>query len=103
MEDEELKKICAKAIEKWGASKQLNMIIEECAELQKAVSKYIRYEHNGVWRLKTVEELADVSIMLEQAIQMLTTKEEFLRIRKEKLERLKTIIESDNPNRGLKP
>ncbi len=96
-----MKQICAKAIEKWGANKQLNMITEECAELIKAISKYQRYEHNGVWRLKAVEELADVSIMLEQGIQMLTTVEEFERIRNEKLERLKSILESDNPNRGI--
>lgn len=96
-----MEEICRKAIEKWGAGKQLNMIIEECAELQKAISKYIRYEHNEVWRLKAVEELADVEIMLEQGKQMLTTPDEFKRIKEDKLARLEAIMKDDNPKRKL--
>lgn len=97
-----MKETCRKAIGKWGAGKQLNMIIEECAELQKAISKYIRYEHNGVWRLKAVEELVDVQIMIEQGKQMLTTDEEFNRIMADKLARLESVISDDDPNRKLK-
>ncbi|MDD3906499.1 MAG: antitoxin [Candidatus Omnitrophica bacterium] len=97
-----MKDTCKAAIEKWGANKQLNMVIEECAELIKAISKYQRYEHNGVWRLKAMEELADVSIMVEQGIMMLGTPAEFDRIRQEKIERLKTLIaDRDDPERGL--
>ena len=78
------------------------MVIEECAELIKAVAKYRRYEHNGVWRLKAVEEMVDVHIMLQQAILMLSTDEEFNRMKEEKLVRLKTLMNSDDPERGLK-
>lgn len=95
--DKNMKEICKKAIEKWGTTKQLNMIIEECSELIKAISKYQRYKHkhNEEWRLKAVEEIVDVQIMIEQGKLMLTTEEEFEQIRYEKLARLKTLIESD--------
>jgi len=62
--EEELYK---KAIEKWGIQLQFIMLIEECAEVQKEVTKLLR---KGVsdkeLPIKLMEEIADVEIMLEQ-------------------------------------
>ena len=50
-----------KAIEKFGATEQENLAIEECSELIQAVShKHRGREHN------IAEEIADVEIMLDQ-------------------------------------
>ena len=50
-----------RAFHKWGANDQLNMVIEECAELIHAISKYRRGKPNSL-----LDEMADVEIMLEQ-------------------------------------
>jgi hypothetical protein len=52
-----------KAIEKWGAEKQIIVAIEELSELQKALCKHLRGED---WTENIIEECADVLIMLEQ-------------------------------------
>ena len=53
-------------IQKYGESKQLDIAIEECSELIKAISKYKR-EPEDPSRIKSIaEEEADVRIMLEQ-------------------------------------
>ena len=62
-------KLLEQMIQKYGESKQLNVLKEECAELIKAVSKYEREENeeNIKMRIKSIaEEEADVRIMLEQ-------------------------------------
>jgi hypothetical protein len=62
-------KLLEQMIQKYGESKQLNVLKEECAELIKAVSKYEREENeeNIKMRIKSVaEEEADLRIMLEQ-------------------------------------
>ena len=58
-----------KAIDKWGKEAQVDMIIEECAELILALQKLRRADDEDydlcicdVW-----EEIADVEIMLGQA------------------------------------
>jgi NTP pyrophosphatase (non-canonical NTP hydrolase) len=51
------------AIEKWGASIQLIMCIEEMSELTKEISKYFRGKDN---KKDLIEEMGDVYIMLEQ-------------------------------------
>lgn len=60
-------------VETYGKEPQVDMAIEECAELQKALLKYRRKERAGatneeITKLKAdiVDELADVSIMVEQ-------------------------------------
>lgn len=53
------------AIETYGNDKQTDMMIEEMSELTKALLKYRRNPHDD--ELTNIrEELADVSIMLEQ-------------------------------------
>jgi predicted ribosome-associated RNA-binding protein Tma20 len=62
-------KLLEQMIQKYGESKQLNILKEECAELIKAVSKYEREEKADdiPMRIKSVaEEEADLRIMLEQ-------------------------------------
>lgn len=56
------------AIEKWGVALQLDMVIEEMSELTKEICKIKR----GRGSLSdTIDEIADVSIMLEQLIVMM--------------------------------
>lgn len=50
------------AINKWGAESQINMLVEECAELIVGINKYRRTGSDNL-----LEEIADVEIMLEQA------------------------------------
>lgn len=62
---QELKKIA----KHYGYGAQSNQLIEECAELIQAVSKYRRAKgrrSEGLAFENLVEEIADVEIMLEQ-------------------------------------
>ena len=56
--DERIKKIA----DYYGKESQLDILQEECAELVQAISKYRR---GGSFKL-TLEEIADVEIMIEQ-------------------------------------
>lgn len=53
------------AILEWGTERQKGMIIEECAELIDAVCKY---ERGRADQKDILSELADVQIMIEQAL-----------------------------------
>jgi NTP pyrophosphatase (non-canonical NTP hydrolase) len=57
------KEILYKALEKWGITMQIMMLVEEMAELTKEICKNFRGENN---RLEMLDEICDVSIMLEQ-------------------------------------
>ena len=55
------KEVCKKAVNYYGDESQKQLAQEECAELIQAISKNIRgLKHN------VEEEIADVTIMLEQ-------------------------------------
>lgn len=54
------------AIKKWGEDSQIDMIVEECAELIKAIQK-MRRNKSPEAHQAVLEELADVRIMVEQA------------------------------------
>ena len=60
--------IYTSAYKKWGPEAQLDMIVEECAELIKAVTKYKRADKATLDKAieNLVDELADVEIMIEQ-------------------------------------
>ena len=68
MLNERNKSLCWRVLAKYGCEHQLNMVIEECAELQKAVCKIIRDnghitdEHDENLR----EELVDVMVVCQQ-------------------------------------
>ena len=85
--------IYKKAWEKWPQLQWL-MVIEECAELQKAVSKYIRHGANSVTVNKIADEVADVEIMCEQIRSLSPENSELItRFKKYKLERLEKMLD----------
>ena len=53
----------------YGMESQIDIMQEECAELVQAVSKYKRGKDNDFSHL--IEEMADVSIMIEQVLYLL--------------------------------
>lgn len=88
--------IYAKCTELWGVNTQVDMCIEEMAELTQALCKAKRNKRPVGWLTSVLEEIADVSIMLEQMISIF---EGDIAIPKEigrKLERLERRIENEN-------
>lgn len=66
-----MKDIYQRSLDKWGEDLQIDMMIEECAELIQALSKYKRAMNQGHCITETIygpiyNELADVQIMLRQ-------------------------------------
>lgn len=84
METFEKKELYSQVIEKWGIDAQLWMVVEECSELSNAIAKYKRGREVPS---AILEELADVSIMVEQ-IACYFCEEEFNSIKEAKLQRL---------------
>lgn len=76
--------ILEKAIKKYGINNQTWMIVEECAELLDALSKFKRCR---VQYTDIITELADVSIMVEQ-LAIYYGWDEFVAERRKKLDRL---------------
>lgn len=70
----EQKQKCIRICEHYGIESQKGILTEECAELIQAVSKLTRAEKSGKVFDKTqamldmVEEMADVTIMIEQIL-----------------------------------
>ena len=68
MLNDQNKMLCWEVLAKHGCENQMNMVIEECAELQKAVCKihrddgHITDEHDENFR----EELVDVMVVIQQ-------------------------------------
>lgn len=60
----EKQKLYAHVLKKWGIETQMDMVIEECAELIQAIQhiKRGRFDQHA----NLYEELADVDIMIEQ-------------------------------------
>jgi len=50
----------------YGKQAQAGMAMEECAELIQAVNKCLRYPDNAYKIADLLEEMADVTIMIEQ-------------------------------------
>lgn len=83
------------ATEKWGKEAQIDIAMEECAELILAISKLKRTNFTDADKISHVlEEMADVRIMLDQLILLLgdNSKEVENLYRKNKIERLKQRI-----------
>lgn len=78
-------KICRVALEKWGAQKQTTKLFEEMAELQKELCKNTFGSDN---QDQIAEEIADVTIMLEQMILLHDCEQKVIAWRKYKLTRL---------------
>lgn len=68
MLNDQNKKMCWEVLAKFGCEHQMNMVIEECSELQKAVCKIYRDDghitdaHDENFR----EELVDVIVVCQQ-------------------------------------
>jgi NTP pyrophosphatase (non-canonical NTP hydrolase) len=76
------------AVEMWGTDAQLWMLVEECGELIKAVSKMHRASSDQHEAIKAfVDELVDVSVMVDQW-KLEVGKETFDRARDLKMRRL---------------
>ena len=88
-----------KNAEHYGYEAQSNQLVEECAELIQAVSKYRRAAAKGedeklIALGNLIEEIADVEIMLEQIKHLLKIPEEDLLAYKQfKINRTKERIE----------
>lgn len=77
------------AIEKYGANHQMMMCIEEMSELTKELCKNMRGKNN---RENIAEEIADVTIMLEQMKILFQCDIDVCWWMKEKLDRLERRI-----------
>ena len=77
------------AVKEWGTESQLDMVIEECAELIDAIQKWRRHRVESV---KVLEEAVDVELCLEQLKLMLDAPVLFENIRIEKLGRLEKLL-----------
>ena len=95
------KQIFKRAIEHYGMNDQCQVACEECAELIKALSKYHRvtkhqaYDKRKIQRCMNniVEEVADVSIMIDQIKLMYGISEKSVNaVRAEKVERLRKAL-----------
>ena len=73
MINEILEKDLIEIADKLGYEKQSMQLIEEMAELTQAINKYRRYNDTKEL-LNLIEELADVNIVLEQVIYLLSKK-----------------------------
>lgn len=82
------KRVYKKAIKVFGRDPQIVAAIEEMGELTQALARYLNGKSDNV-----EEELADVSIMLEQ-LQLLFDKRKIKKIKKQKLERLETMLDN---------
>lgn len=83
-----------KIIKHYGTEKQLDMVVEECAELIQAISKFKRKGVECVDNL--IEEIADVEIMLTQLKLIFNCKCEVAHIFNEKIKRQLERIENES-------
>lgn len=91
MEKDERLNLYRQAIEKWGLSLQLGMLMEECAELIQATHKEMR-EESPENLMSMASEIADVEIMIEQLtshFKWQCTREDIEQHKEKKLQRLK--------------
>lgn len=82
--------VFAGALEKFGKKAQIDMVMEEMAELQKELCKNLRGEKN---KSDIAEEIADVSIMLDQMMILFKAEKDVGRWRRFKVNRLMAHLE----------
>lgn len=95
------KQIINEAIRHYGVNNQLIVSLEELAELQKEICKFLRGENN---RDHLIEELVDSQIMIEQLIEIFEiTRDEIFINRMNKLQRLEgRIIDERKKYKAIK-
>ena len=84
------KELMHMALQEWGTQSQLDMVIEECAELIDAIQKWRRHR---IGVSKVLEEAVDVELCLEQLKLMLDEPALYEQVRQEKLGRLATLLD----------
>ncbi|MFA6860494.1 MAG: hypothetical protein WCR30_03815 [Clostridia bacterium] len=101
MTKEDRLKMYEEAIKKWGLNSQLDQLIEEMAELTIALSKYKRKYTNGEYAGNSkidenlIEELADVSLVLEE-MRIHFGEEKVEEIMTQKMKRLESYLSVGN-------
>lgn len=90
--NESQQKVLIQAIEKFGTPAQVNMVIEECAELIQAIRKYDRKPSDAT-RNNLLEEMADVLICVEQLVYINYAYEDIPKIIARKINRLSKRME----------
>ena len=83
------KELMHMALQEWGTQSQLDMVIEECAELIDAIQKWRRRRVDAT---KVLEEAVDVQLCLEQLKIILDAPILFEKIRQDKLKRLDKLL-----------
>jgi len=86
-------RLYTKCVEKWGFDSQVDRCIEEMAELTKALLKSRRKKRPIDWFTSVREEIADVTITLEQMTILFDGEESIPHYIEEKLLRLERLVE----------
>lgn len=86
-------RLYTKCVLKWGFNSQVDRCIEEMAELTKALLKARQKEYPEDWVTSVREEIADVSITLEQMVILFEGEELVPQWIDEKLLRLERRVE----------
>lgn len=102
--------ICEGALNLWGLDAQLDMVIEEMAELTKAILKYKRAsaEDKGFYMNFVAEEHADVEIMLAQLYFIMCKYSDMkyhgdkIQYRDKKISRLASLLDQAETKRCMK-
>ena len=89
--DRRLRKIA----DHYGLTVQKNQLAEECAELIHAISKTNRNPASAIAQANLIEELADVSIMLEQVVYLMSCRLDVIEITERKLDRTMRKMQED--------
>lgn len=90
------KSVYIEAITTYGEIPQIDVAIEEMAELIQALSKYKRGKQHNV-----EEEIADVSIMLDQ-LKLIFNNKKVKKIKRRKIARLKRRLQNSNSVKSIK-
>ena len=88
MNEKERRKLYGQCLDKWGPNSQIDLCIEEMSELIQALCKAKHYEKPDDWLTQVYEEIADVTIMLEQVTSIFDGDEVVPIVTKRKLKRL---------------
>lgn len=96
MIDEEI--LFEKALKKWGFEAQLEMVVEECAELIVAIKHAQRKKNKASFREREdniIEEAVDVGLMLDQLKVMIRRPLLWKETRERKLKHLEGLLEEE--------
>ena len=85
-------RIFREALDKYGRVSQITMVMEEMSELQKELCKNLRGRNNTS---EIAEEIADVSIMLDQMKMLFGCEDEVSRDRAAKVVRLQLRLRNE--------